>query len=452
MRKLLSGLIALLALACTPAAAQDVYAITDVTVVPMDSERLLPRQTVVVRAGRIEAIGPHDRTAVPPGSTRIDGRNRYLVPGLAEMHAHVPPNPADVQWTEDVLLLYVANGITFARSMLGAPHHLPLRASAERGEIVAPRIHASGPSFNGNSVASPEDGRRMVREQKAAGYDILKIHPGLDRARYDAIVETAREVGIPFAGHVPEEVGLARALEARQATVDHLDNYVQWLAGGSAAGPGGLFGLDVVGAVDDRKIPEIARLTREAGVWNVPTQSLPRHLLQSSPSTDEMMAWDEMRYVPAAMRAEWRGVRANIQGAPGFSVERARRFLEVRDRLVKALHEAGSGLMLGSDSPQWFNVPGYSLHRELRYMVDAGLTPYQALAMGTVNVARFLGKTEEFGTVAVGRRADLVLLDANPLTDIGNLRRRSGVMLGGRWFPQSELQTKLSAIAERYRD
>jgi imidazolonepropionase-like amidohydrolase len=452
MRHLPSTLIALFALACAPAAAQDSYAITNVTVVPMDSERLLADQTVVIRGGRIEALGPAASTAAPPGATRIDGRGRFLMPGLAEMHAHVPPNPADGQWSEDVLTLYVANGVTFARSMLGAPHHLPLRAKAARGEILSPRIYASGPSFNGDSVASPDDGRRMVREQKAAGYDMLKIHPGLDRARYDAIAETARELDIPFAGHVPDGVGLARALEAGQATIDHLDGYVVLMAGKDPGTDGGLFGMAVVESIDDARIPEIARRTRAAGVWNVPTNSLPRHLLQASPSADEMMAWPEMRYVPAGMRADWRKARASFQSAPGFSADRARRYLEARDKMVKALQDAGAGLLLGSDSPQWFNVPGFALHRELAYLVDAGLTPYQALASGTVNVARFLGEAEAFGTVAVGRRADLILLEANPLADVANAQRRVGVMLGGRWLPESDLRERLDAIAARYRD
>jgi imidazolonepropionase-like amidohydrolase len=291
----------------------------------------------------------------------------------------------------------------------------------------------------------------MVREQKAAGYDMLKIHPGLDLARYDAIVGTAREVGIPFAGHVPDGVGLARALEAGQATVDHLDGYVVLMAGKGPGTDGGLFGMSVVDSIDDGSIPEIARRTREAGVWNVPTNSLPRHLLQASPSLDDMMAWEEMRYVPAAMRADWRNVRGNIQEGPGFTADRARRYLAARDKMVKALQDAGAGLLLGSDSPQWFNVPGFALHRELRYLVDAGLTPYQALASGTANVARFLGKSEEFGTVAVGRRADLILLEANPLADVANVRRRAGVMLGGRWHSESSLRERLDAIATRYR-
>jgi hypothetical protein len=433
--------------------ATSLYAITNVTVVPMDRERRVQGQTVIIRDGRIEAIGPVSATKVPAGATRLEGRGRYLMPGLAEMHAHVPPNPAAAQWTEDVLFLYAANGITFVRSMLGAPHHLALRAKAERGEILSPRIYISGPSLNGNSVASPEDGRRMVREQKAAGYDTLKIHPGLDRARYDAIAETAREVGITFGGHIPDEVGLSRALEAGQATVDHLDGYMPLLvrAGVRTDGDTGFFGYKLAGAVDEKKIAETARRTREAGVWNVPTESLIDHLLLRELSAAELESREELRYVPRPMLAQWKKARSDLQGAPDYDPALARRFSEVRGRLIKALNDVGAGLLLGSDAPQIFNVPGFSMHHELRALVRAGLSPYQALATGTCNVSRFIGMPDAFGTVTAGARADLLLLEADPLADVANVKRRAGVMLGGRWLPESEIQAGLARIADRYK-
>ncbi len=452
MRAILISLIAAMTvLFGAPAAAQNAYAITDVTVVPMDSERLVPGQTVIVRDRRIAAIGPAAAIAVPADATRIEGRDRYLMPGLAEMHAHVPPSPEATQWTEDVLFLYAANGITFARGMLGAPHHLELRDNLARGEVLGPRLYTSGPSLNGNSVASPEDGRRMVAEQKAAGYDFLKIHPGLDRARYDAIAEAARAQSMPFAGHVPETVGIARALEAGQATVDHLDGYMSLLVPADMeAGAAGFFGYDLVPHADPALIPEAVRRTREAGAWNVPTDTLIRHLLLPGTSTEEIAAWPEMRYVPRQMLASWVEARNGLQSQPDYDPGQARRFVELRARLLDALHEGGAGLLLGSDAPQIFNVPGFSVHRELAFLVDAGLSPYEALATGTRDVARFLGTPEDFGTVEVGRRADFILLEADPLADVANLRRRAGVMVNGRWLPESEIQAGLAVIAARY--
>jgi hypothetical protein len=345
-------------MAAAPAPAT--YAITNVTVVPMDRERLIPGQTVIVRGGRITAIGPAARTKVPAGAAVIPGRGRFLMPGLAEMHAHVPPG-TDQQWIDDVLFLYSANGVTFARSMLGVPHHLDLRAKVERGEVLAPRIYTSGPSLNGNSVATPADGRRIVAEQKKAGYDFLKIHPGLDRPRYDAIAETARALGMPLGGHVPDAVGLVRALAVSQATVDHLDGYMSLLVrDGSplANAAQGFFGFDLTSEVDERKIPEVVRLTKAAGTWNVPTQSLLEHVLLPEPTGAQLIQREEMRYVPKKMREQWLKAKGDRLADPSYDPAKARRFIEVRRKLIKGLHDGGAGLLLGSDAPQWFNVPG----------------------------------------------------------------------------------------------
>jgi hypothetical protein len=455
VRNILIALLLLLVpgrMAAAP--APNTIAITNVTVVPMDSDRLIPGQTVIVRAGRIAAIGPASRLKPPAGATLIAGRGRYLMPGIAEMHAHVPPG-TDRQWIDDVLFLYAANGVTLARSMLGAPHHLDLRAKAARGEILSPRIYTSGPSLNGNSVATPADARRIVAEQKKAGYDFLKIHPGLDRPRYDAIAETARSLGLPLGGHVPEAVGLGRALEVRQATVDHLDGYMSLiLRDGSplATAAPGFFGFDLIADVDDRKIAEVVRRTRAAGTWNVPTQSLIEHVMLPEPSGAELIGREEMRYVPKKMRDQWLKAKADRLADPGYDPARARRFVEVRRKLIKGLHDGGAGLLLGSDAPQWFNVPGFALHHELRMLVASGLTPFQALATGTRDVARFLGEEKEFGTVAQGKRADLILLEANPLADVANLRKRAGVMLNGRWLPESRIRAGLAEIVRRNAD
>ncbi|MDQ3139331.1 MAG: amidohydrolase family protein, partial [Pseudomonadota bacterium] len=155
-------------------------------------------------------------------------------------------------------------------------------------------------------------------------------------------------------------------------------------------------------------------------------------------------------YIPRPMLAQWKQARAGLQSDPSYDAGRARRYGALRAKLIKALNDESAGLLLGSDAPQLFNVPGFSLHHELRYLVDAGLTPFEALATGTSNVSRFLGTPDDFGTVAVGRRADLVLLVANPLADVGNAARRVGVMVGGRWLPESKIEAGLAEIAARY--
>ncbi|HEV8177541.1 MAG TPA: hypothetical protein VGP44_07620 [Gemmatimonadales bacterium] len=183
--------------------ADSVVAFVDVTVIPMDRERTIPRQTVVVRGSRIVAIGPSDRVRVPAGGVRVAGRGKFLIPGLAEMHAHIPGGEAPDSVIERTLFLYVSGGITTIRGMLGHPRHLDLRARTARNELLSPTIYTSGPSLNGTSVPTPGAAARIVAEQKAAGYDFLKIHPGLGGEVFDTLAATAKRVGIRFAGHVP---------------------------------------------------------------------------------------------------------------------------------------------------------------------------------------------------------------------------------------------------------
>ena len=438
-----------------PLTAQDsLVAFTGVTVIPIDRERTIENQTVVVRGGRIAALGPTASTQVPAGATRVDGRGKYLIPGLAEMHAHIPTPQVEAQfgaasrYAESVLMLYVANGVTTIRGMLGHPSHLALRDRVRAGELVGPTIYTSGPSFNGNSAPDPTTARRMVLEQRAAGYDFLKIHPGLSRETFDTLARVADSVGIRFAGHVPVGVGLERALEARYASIDHVDGFVEYLTNwrpGDAT-PAGFFGFNISDRADESKLSEIARRTREAGVWIVPTQALMDGFV-SAEDPAAMGRRPEMRYLPKPLVAQWVQAKSNALAQPTYDAGQARRFIALRGRIIKALHGAGVGIVLGSDAPQVMNVPGFSVHRELAVLVGAGLTPYQALETGTRNVAAYFGTLDRSGTVAPGKVADLILLDANPLTDIANTTRIAGVMARGKWLPRAALDSMLNGIA-----
>jgi imidazolonepropionase-like amidohydrolase len=437
--------------AAPPATGPDsVVAFVDVTVIPMDRERTVPRQTVVIEGDRIVAIGPADQVSVPAGGVRVDGRGKFLMPGLSEMHAHIPGGQAPDSVVERTLFLYVSGGITTIRGMLGHPRHLELRARAARRELISPTIYTSGPSFNGNSVATREVAAAMVAGQKAAGYDFLKIHPGLTREIFDALASTAQRVGIRFAGHVPLAVGLPRALEMRYASIDHLDGYIEAMVRPGApvtASESKFFGINLGEHLDESRLAALVEATRKAGVWNVPTQTLMENLAPGQTS-DEVARRPELRYIPAATVSQWADVKSSLLRETGSSPESARRTIEMRRKLIKALHAGGAGLLLGSDAPQIYNVPGFSVHRELESLVAAGLTPYQALETGTRNVASFFGTLATTGTIEVGKRADLVLLDANPLTNVRNTTRRAGVMLGGRWLPKSVIDARLDAVAK----
>lgn len=413
-------------------------AFVGVSVVPMDSERVLDNRTVVVRDGRIVAFGAD--VSVPAGAARIDGKGKFLMPALAEMHAHVPPGTQVPDAAiERLLFMYAANGIGTIRGMLGHERHLAWRERAKERKIFSPLIYTSGPSINGTSAPDPETVVTLVIDQKAAGFDFLKIHPGLSRETFDAMAAKAHEVGIPFAGHVPSAVGLERALQAGYETIDHLDGYVEALAG-RVAPTSQWFGLNLTAQVDERRIPELVTKTKAAGTWMVPTQVLLESLVSEEPA-ESMAKWPEMKYADPQQLAQWIDTKKKLDQVP---LAERKKFIEIRRRLIKALHDGGVPFLLGSDAPQIWNVPGFSVHRELQSLVAAGLTPYQALATGTVNVARFY-KAEDRGTLANGRRADLVLIDGNPLADIRNTSRISGVLINGRWMPKEEIQKRLDS-------
>ncbi|MGH7416678.1 MAG: amidohydrolase family protein, partial [Candidatus Rokuibacteriota bacterium] len=307
------------------------------------------------------------------------------------------------------------------------------------------------PALSGNTAPTADSARRLVEQRKAAGYDHLKIHEGLSREVYDTIVAVARRLKIPFAGHVPDPVGLTRALEAGQATVDHLDNYVLALEADDSPlkneSPQ-VRAQRLIYHVDEAKLPAVVAATKAAGTWMVPTLAL-WETFSGTESLDSLRARPELRYVPVQWRDAWAQAVATMrQNNP--DAEAGRRVVALRRRILKALNDAGVGILLGTDSPQLFSVPGFSVDRELKSLLAAGLTPYEILRSGTRSVAVHFGAAEDFGTVAVGRRADLLLLEGNPLDDLSNVARRAGVMVNGRWLPEAEIQARLARIAEGF--
>jgi imidazolonepropionase-like amidohydrolase len=339
-----------------------------------------------------------------------------------------------------VLFMYVASGIGTIRSMLGDPAHFQLRSRAARGDIIAPTMYLSGPSFSGQTAATPGAAAARVTEQKKAGYDLLKIHPGVSRGAFDALAAAADSARIRFAGHVPADVGLDRALAARYWTIDHIDGYVEALArpGAPAAQ---MFGINLIDQIDESRIPALVARTKAAGTAIVPTQILLENWYGAADAA-AMRKWPEMRYVSAAEVSQW--VATKQQNTQAFSAAHRQRYIALRRRLIKALHDGGVAILLGSDAPQTWNVPGFSIHREIATYVAAGLTPYEALSTGTRGVAAHLGTLDQTGTIEAGKRADLVMLDASPLQDIANTARIAGVMIGGRWLPKAEIDRRLN--------
>lgn len=449
-------LLFLLTALATSAVAQDLVSnqsrdvvFRGVNVIPMDRERVLENQTVVVRTGRITAMGNEGSVRYGRNALVVDAKGKYLLPGWAEMHAHVPPID-DLGPMREVLMLYLTNGITTIRGMLGHAKHLELRSKIKSGEILGPHFFTTGPSFNGQTVKTAERGAQMVRDQKAAGYDYLKLHPGLTNETFPAIARTAQEVGIPFAGHVSFNVGVWRAIDARYSSIDHLDGFVEAITPGSdtlVEQETGLFGAWIAYQADAAQIPRLTKALREKNIRVVPTQALAERWLSPQPA-ETFTSAPEMKYMTAQEVKNWVSAKESYARNPNFSKERAEKFVQVRRKLLYECQKAGVDLLLGSDAPQVFNVPGFSIHHEMQYLVDAGLTPYETLRTGTVNVAAYLAQPDA-GTVKVGNVSDLVLLGGNPLRDIAQTRAIEGVMMGTNWLSKAYIEKELKKLEKQ---
>jgi imidazolonepropionase-like amidohydrolase len=467
--------VALLSVAASastaPAAAQRVdtrgalqsgtWALTNVHVVPMTSEAVIRDAVVVVRDGRIVAAGPAASTLLPDVGRVVDGRGGFVIPGLADMHTHLysdyPSYGVEDDEAPAELGVLLANGLTTVRFMAGTPEQLALREQVRSGEVLGPQIWASGPMLaneagdNVRVVTSPADARAAVREVSVAGYDFVKVTFGITGDVYDAMVDEARALGIPVVGHVEPELGLERALAAGQQ-LEHLDAFFEGALADDAPSRASVtqFGVyrpeswESLDHLDARKLERLVRATAEAGVWVGPTLEVFNRAFGDPYTDEELRALPDWQFIPEAMKEPYLRSRERYWSQP-VPRETRRRYAEIRSGIVKALQDAGGRIIAGGDTPDLLMAYGFSLHRELEQMVAAGLTPYQALRAATRNPAEYLGRLDDFGTIEVGRRADLLLLEGDPLSDIGRTRAIRGVSAGGRWLERAELDRLLEA-------
>lgn len=418
-------------LLAVPAIA-DTVVFRNVSVITMTSPKVLAKQTVIVKDGRIDSIAP--KAAVPKGAKVIDGTGRFLIPGLADMHVHVPAVEAKGGLMQDVLTMLVANGVTTTRGMLGSPGQLEIREKARKGQIVSPSLFLAGPPISSLSVATPEEAAARVQEQKQQGWDMIKVHDGLTLAEYDAVAKTARELKVRFGGHVALEVPLPHAVEMGQETIEHMDPFIVYLE--TAKGP-----------VNEQKLAGLLQKMKAAGTWVVPTSAVSEITFGAMP-IEKLKAYPEVKYSPLAAVEVWeKTYEARLKYIPR---DQATNIVTNNRRILRALRDAGVRLMLGTDSLEQFVEPGFSVMREMVSLRNAGLTPFEILQTATVNPAIYLGKEKEMGTIERGKRADLVLLDADPLLDVANVAKVRGVMLGGRWFGRDQLDEALGKIVEKY--
>ncbi len=434
--------------------AGSILAIVGVNVIPMTGSQLvLPDQTVIVREGRVATIGPRGQTAIPPTAVRVDAAGRYLLPGLADMHVHLEHFDDSAY-----LQLFLVYGVTFVLSMDGRPHILEGKRAAAGGGLASPLIHTAGPVLDGDpparsdnqTVGDADAARRAVAEQADAGYDFIKIYTNLSPDAYGAIVETARARGLPVAGHVPRAVGFGRLLADSVASIEHLGDFAEALQVEGSELPAQAQALKrrLAVQVDSTRRAALASELARSGTWVVPTMVQSDRAVAHPATLERWLADSTVAAVDQGMVEHyWR--RSVLRAGEGFD-ERAWSLVERgranRLSVAGAFPRTGVRMLVGTDTPQPFVVPGASVHEELANFVAAGLSPEQALAAATREAARFVGQESLWGTVEPGKRADLLLLEANPLADITATRRIVGLVAQGRWLPAEQLRDMRAAV------
>ncbi len=435
-------------------------AFVHVNVIPMTRDGVMKDQTVIINRGRITQVGSATSTRIPRNALRIDGQGKYLMPGLVDFLVHLR-DPGE-------LLSYLAHGVTTVVQMSGPTGNVPdviaLRRRIAAGEIRGPNVYTTGRILDGNPavhpgvstvVATPEEARRVVEDQYRAGVDFIKVYNNLTSEVLRAVVEAAHQRGLAVIGHIPRRDGrpqaLHTALAAGQDMIAHGEEFFFTYFYGDTDS---LLDRNLQPQPDRSKIPLVVRRVREAGTAVTPNLSFVAMTQRQLDDLPAVLSDPEARYLHPNVSAMWR------EQNPTRRPDRARFALRERVKygflkdLIPALQAGGVLLLLGTDSSAPGMFPGKSAHLELRELVATGLTPSQALATGTRNAGAFIKQhvraAESFGTVSRGQRADLLLLEANPLTEVDNVFQIAGVMVRGRWFSKGELEKMRSETVNSF--
>ncbi len=447
------------------------FALRNVTVVDTEGEQDLANATVLVRDGRIEAVGLAAEIQLPEGIRLVEGQGRFLIPGLWDMHAHVIRDAEQLQ-----LPLYVAHGVTGLRDMLSWPDDSDvqaltvadkrdLHARVEQGALAGPRIlsmasyYAEGPSSRNEdfpaffNVRTPDEARAFVAHEKARGADFIKMYNRTPREAYFALLEEARRQGLPVAGHVPYTVSLREAVEAGQRSIEHGRDLLyacfpeadRFRTAMLAREPRVHWLQRMVDQHEPERCDALLETLRAHDTYLCPT-----HVIRREDALADDTAYRQdphLRSLHWLYRFFWRfDLDDTVAEDPSPAGRQAyRTFYRKGLELTGRAHRAGVKVLTGTDHPFY----GASLHQELKELVEAGLSPRAALRAATLHPALFLGRAEEYGSIRPGKRADLVLVDGNPLESIQAVRRISLVSVGGRLYEREALDALLAFTQEQ---
>lgn len=447
----------------TSADGQRPLVLTHVTVIDATGAPAKPDVSVVIGGGRVVGIGRAGRVRLPKDALVVDAPGKFLIPGLWDMHVH--------EWNKEVFFpLFIANGITGVRDMFSPlPPIKQWRAEIAAGTTTGPRLFAAGVLVDGPhplcapcsiAVGNAAEGRQAVSKVREMGADFVKVYSMLPRDGYFAIADEARRRKMVFAGHVPEFVGAAEASDAGQKSIEHLsgvivacsakeeelrkENEARLRADGIRMDTATNEQAAALDSFDEKKAAALfARFVRN-GTWMCPTLSV----LRAAAFSDDQSLRDDprMKYVPDFLKNKY---WVDAYGWKEHTAEdnaRAKRVFQKQLEVVGMMRRAGVRFIAGTDTANPYVFPGFSLHEELALLVRAGFTPMQALQSATRDAATYLGLQDSVGTIERGKAADLVLLDADPLADIGNTTKINAVILGGRLIPRQELDKMLADV------
>ena len=445
-----------------------VLAITHVTVIDMTGTAPAPDQTVLIEKDKITALAPAGSISIPASAQILDAHGKFLIPGLSDMHVHLTGAGEPSGSREFFLPLLVANGITSVRDMGGYLESLiPLRKEIEEGKRLGPRIVFAGPYLDGDPpafqpaivVKERAQANEAVHSLKQRGVDFIKVQSNLSRDAYFAIAEAEKEQSISFVGHVPDRVTAWEAADAGQRSIEHLTNVLRACSTKEAelmraqfrdSSRGGhlAWQRELLDTYSGENAAKLIAKFRERQTWQTPTLILLRNV--AFPSADVNLTPDShTKYVPRKLLATWgENYAQEINGATPAQFAIRKTLLEKSLGIAGHMQRGGVKILAGTDSAAPYIFPGSSLHEELALLVQAGLTPMEALQTATGNPAEFLSKLDSQGTIAVGKNADLLLLDANPIDDIRNTQKIRAVVLRGKLLDRSTLDQLLSGAEQ----
>jgi hypothetical protein len=447
----------------------EITAFQNVNLVPMTDEKIVKNQTVLVKGKRIIEIGLSNEIAIPENSKLIDGSGAYLMPGLADMHMHTRDDWLNPTWPVSPFNLYLANGVTTIRCFgpLGeSPNYILIwRDAIIEGKLSGPTVMTCGSILYG----PVEDPQGFVREQKDGGFDFLKIYSYVSKDEFHKAMMTAKQLGIYTAGHIPFSVGLDGVLLEGMNEIAHIEEldfefidfdrtkklgrieWVRYILHTAAQQHKTLIGLDI-GDLEERYGKIISATVDKLRIANVPvctTLVVGEGIVKKLHETDVFLARQENKYIcKGYLDAFRKGKEKHQLIFKGYEDYVSFKYNLERLLLIK-LKKAGIPLLLSTDAGTGGMgiVPGFSIHDELRILIENGFSPYEAIAAGTVNASKVMQAmtgADDFGTIEVGKRADLLLVEENPLGSVANIKNLRGVMAAGRWYSKAKLQEMIA--------